>query len=99
MKETYKMRHVNRLTKQKCNFKSGVLFLDVINNLERIADHCSNIGIAVEQLVNPQEVGYDQHLYMKDLHINKTEEYKHIYQEYLEKYNITKKQKEKEKED
>ncbi|HIV03132.1 MAG TPA: Na/Pi cotransporter family protein [Candidatus Aphodoplasma excrementigallinarum] len=99
MKETYKMRHVNRLTKQKCNFKSGVLFLDVINNLERIADHCSNIGIAVEQLVNPQEVGYDQHLYMKDLHINKTEEYKQIYQEYLEKYNITKKQKEKEKED
>ncbi len=99
MKETYKMRHVNRLTKQKCNFKSGVLFLDVINNLERIADHCSNIGLAVEQLANPQVVGYDQHLYMKDLHMNKTNEYKLIYREYLEKYNITKKQKEKDKEE
>lgn len=96
MKETYKMRHVNRLTKQKCNFKSGVMFLDVINNLERIADHCSNIGLAVEQLSNPQEVGYDQHLYMKDLHLNKTDEYKTIYREYLEKYNITKKNKAKE---
>lgn len=97
MKETYKMRHVNRLTKQKCNFKSGVLFLDVINNLERIADHCSNIGLAVEQLANPQVVGYDQHLYMKDLHMNKTEEYKLLYKEYLDKYSVIKKQKEKDK--
>lgn len=88
MKETYKMRHVDRLTKQKCNFKSGVLFLDVVNNLERIADHCSNIGLAVEQLQNPQTVGYDQHLYMKDLHINKTDEYKQLYKEYIEKYNL-----------
>ncbi len=94
MKETFKSRHVNRLTKQKCNFKSGVLFLDVINNLERISDHCSNVGLAVEQLANPQEVGYDQHLYMKDLHMNKTKEYKAIYTEYLEKYHLDKKIKE-----
>lgn len=97
MKETFKMRHVNRLTKQKCNFKSGVLFLDVINNLERIADHCSNVGLAVEQLVNPQQVGYDQHLYMKDLHMNKTNEYKALYARYLEKYSIDKKSMDKNK--
>lgn len=88
MKETFRMRHVDRLTKQKCNIKSGVLFLDVINNLERIADHCSNIGLAVEQIANPQEVGYDQHLYMKDLHLNKTDEYKQMYNDYLKKYSM-----------
>lgn len=98
MKETFKRHHVNRLTKQKCNFKSGVVFLDVISNLERISDHCSNIGLAVEQLANPQEVGYDQHLYMKDLHTNKTKEYKQFYEEYYEKYGLDEKIKDKDKE-
>ncbi len=97
MKEAFKKHHVNRLTKQKCNFKSGVVFLDVINNLERISDHCSNIGLAVEQLANPQQVGYDQHSYMKDLHAHKTERYKAVYDEYYEKYGMDDKLKDKEK--
>ncbi|MGI6538330.1 MAG: Na/Pi cotransporter family protein [Caldicoprobacterales bacterium] len=36
--------HIERLNKQECTPGAGVIFLDVINNLERIADHADNIS-------------------------------------------------------
>ncbi|MCG8499932.1 MAG: Na/Pi cotransporter family protein [Firmicutes bacterium] len=87
LKETLRMRHIDRLSQQKCNSKAGVIFLDIINNLERIADHCSNIGIAVEQL-NSARMELDPHMYLKHLHQNKPEEYEQLYAQYREKYKI-----------
>jgi len=37
-------KHIQRLSKGKCAPESGVIFLDVLNNLERIADHADNIA-------------------------------------------------------
>jgi len=42
-----RLRHIGRLNKHQCVPSSGIIFLDVISNLERIADHCSNIALAV----------------------------------------------------
>lgn len=39
--------HIGRLNNQLCVPGSGVVFLDIISNLERIADHCSNIALYV----------------------------------------------------
>lgn len=39
--------HIERLNKNLCNTGSGVVFLDIISNLERISDHASNIAYAV----------------------------------------------------
>ncbi|MDR5658755.1 Na/Pi cotransporter family protein [Serpentinicella sp. ANB-PHB4] len=39
--------HIERLNAHKCVPTSGVIFLDIISNLERIADHASNISLAV----------------------------------------------------
>jgi phosphate:Na+ symporter len=39
--------HIGRLNNYQCIPGSGIVFLDVISNLERIADHCSNIAMAV----------------------------------------------------
>jgi phosphate:Na+ symporter len=36
--------HIERLNNQLCVPGSGVIFLDVVNNLERIADHADNIS-------------------------------------------------------
>lgn len=88
LKETLRIRHIDRLAQQKCNLKAGVIFLDIINNLERIADHCSNIAISVEQL-RSSNADFDPHQYMKQMHQNKTEEYRQLYSEYEEKYNIS----------
>lgn len=87
LKETLRIRHIDRLAQQKCNLKAGVIFLDIVNNLERIADHCSNIGISVEQLRSP-EADFDPHQYLKHVHQNKTKEYQQMYAEYEKKYSI-----------
>ncbi|MDR2899554.1 MAG: Na/Pi cotransporter family protein, partial [Clostridiales bacterium] len=43
--ETYlRERHINRLTKGECQTAPGIIFLDVITNLERISDHALNIA-------------------------------------------------------
>ncbi|MTI66404.1 MAG: Na/Pi cotransporter family protein [Firmicutes bacterium] len=39
--------HIDRLNKMKCNPSAGIVFLDIISNLERIADHSSNIALSI----------------------------------------------------
>ena len=42
-----KKAHVNRLSQGKCNIQSGVVFMDFVDNLEKIGDHLSNIAQGV----------------------------------------------------
>jgi phosphate:Na+ symporter len=88
LKDRLRIRHIDRLAGQKCDPKAGVVFLDIVNNLERIADHCSNIGIAVEQLAAP-DLELDPHLYLSHVHKNMTPEYLNLYNHYEEKYKIS----------
>ena len=44
MEETLRRRHIERLNSGRCYPESGVLFLDLISNLERVADHASSIA-------------------------------------------------------
>jgi len=39
--------HINRLNQGICYPESGVIYLDVISNLERIGDHANNICLMV----------------------------------------------------
>lgn len=43
MEEELRKQHIKRLAKQLCNANAGVIFLDMLTNLERISDHCLNI--------------------------------------------------------
>ncbi len=42
-----KKGHVNRLNQRKCNIRSGVAFLDLVDNLEKVADHLTNVAEGV----------------------------------------------------
>lgn len=44
LEEELREKHLKRLSKGKCKPESGVVFLDIISNLERISDHASNIA-------------------------------------------------------
>lgn len=59
-----KSRHIKRLSDGKCTIELGFIFSDLCVNLERIADHCSNIGLSIIQL---QKSGYDTHEYILQL--------------------------------
>ena len=41
-------KHINRLSKASCKVESGVIFLDIINCLEKISDHAENIAKCVK---------------------------------------------------
>lgn len=47
LEKKYRDNHIDRLNQGLCDPEIGVLFLDVVSNLERIADHANNIAEAV----------------------------------------------------
>ena len=80
-----KLRHVDRLQNGVCSLAQGFVFNDLVTNLERVADHCSNVAIAMIEL---QAETYDTHSYvinLKELHSHHFNEY---YEEYSRKYQI-----------
>ena len=44
--------HVNRLTRNECTPEAGMLFSDVVSDLERVADHATNIVLYLNENVN-----------------------------------------------
>ncbi|MDD3409603.1 MAG: Na/Pi cotransporter family protein [Eubacteriales bacterium] len=47
LSETLANHHVERVKNKKCTPKNGMLYLDLLNNLERIADHADNLATSV----------------------------------------------------
>jgi phosphate:Na+ symporter len=47
LRDTLKESHIKRLNKGECNISAGVLFLDIVTNLERVSDHCVNVADVV----------------------------------------------------
>lgn len=45
LEEKLRSKHMKRLAKEKCDPYAGIIFLDMISNIERITDHASNIAI------------------------------------------------------
>lgn len=47
LRDTFKESHIVRLNRNECSINAGVLFLDILTNLERISDHCVNVADVV----------------------------------------------------
>jgi phosphate:Na+ symporter len=45
--KTLRKRHIERINTKKCYPASGVIYLDLLSNLERVADHANNIAYLV----------------------------------------------------
>ncbi|MCJ7806325.1 MAG: Na/Pi cotransporter family protein, partial [Clostridia bacterium] len=45
--KTLRKRHINRINTKKCYPSAGVIYLDILSNLERVADHANNIAYLV----------------------------------------------------
>lgn len=86
MIEKLKTRHVDRLTTGKCHVQSGISFLELLTNFERISDHCSNIAMHVIKM--DESTGtIDVHAYLKKMHDATDEEYKAFFRYYESKYS------------
>ena len=82
--------HMTRLAKGKCNVVAGTDFMDLLGDIERISDICSNIGLATVTRVNP-ELANKTHDYTYFLHSGRDEEfnkeYESAHKEYFDKIN------------
>ena len=84
MEETLKARHIDRLRRGLCTVDAGFPFLEVLSCLERISDHCSNIGVFL--IGYEAKMGMDRHEYIRELHKGGTEGYTQKYKIYEKKY-------------
>ena len=80
-----KMHHVERLQIGECSIELGFVYNDLLTNLERVADHCSNVAIAVIEM---EENAYDAHDYVIRLREQRAHHFDTYYSEYCEKYAI-----------
>ena len=84
MVEKLRDQHIKRLKDGICSIDTGVVFLDVLNNAERISDHCSNIAA---RLVGTSEGDdYDSHTLKSLMHHNPTKEYSLTYEACCKEY-------------
>ena len=83
----YKMKrnHVERLQKDECTIELGFVYSDIITNLERIADHCSNIGVSILQR---EESAYEPHEYLSHVKNDGENDFISQYDVYKSKYRI-----------
>ena len=61
LKDELRNRHVQRLQNGECTISNGFIFSDLITNYERVADHCSNIGVCILRIA---EDSFDTHEYL-----------------------------------
>jgi phosphate:Na+ symporter len=84
LKDKLRSNHIVRMQAGNCSIEVGFIWSDLLTNLERVSDHCSNIAGCVI------EMSHDSlalHEYLKEV---KTErpDYKRMYKEYSEKYSV-----------
>lgn len=87
LNETLKARHIERLKEGKCVVESGVNFLDLLINLERISDHCSNIAVYVIGSQKNNAV-INRHEFIQNAHAAKDESYVRLEEEFMTKYSV-----------
>jgi len=85
IRDRIKLNHIIRLQKSECTIEHGFVLADLLNNFERVSDHCSNIAGCVIEISSYEAL--EMHKYTHDLKAG-NEEFEEKYKEYQKKYAI-----------
>ena len=77
--------HIERLSQGNCTIELGFILADLLNNFERVSDHCSNLAVEIIE-IDRQEL--DTHEYLNNIKYLDNAEFNEIYEEYKVKYSI-----------
>jgi len=88
LKERLRSKHIARLREGLCSINTGISFVEIITNLERIADHCSNVALNVIQNHSDTSIDFNSHDIQDKMHNEPTKEYKERFDMYMDKYNV-----------
>ena len=84
--QTAKLNHIARLQSGICTIKQGFVFNDLLGNFERVADHCSNIAVALFEL-NTQD-SFDTHEYLNSVKTRNNEKFIQLYEQYQKEFEF-----------
>ena len=87
LKDQIKLQHILRLQKSECTIEHGFVLADILNALERVSDHCSNIAGCVIEI--SQHDSLSMHSYLSAIRAG-GDEFDRLYNEYLKKYSLKK---------
>ena len=85
LKSAIKKRHVQRLQRNECTIEMGFILADILTNLERVSDHCSNVALCMLEIAQDS---LEMHEYQQKIRDNDISNYNRTYDEYMEKYKL-----------
>ena len=85
LKTTLRDRHVVRLKDGDCTVEAGFIWADLLTNLERTSDHCSNIAVCI---IDAKHHDMNAHESLKSIKENRGE-FEARYKAFAEKYSVT----------
>lgn len=80
-----KSRHIRRLKEGTCTIELGFILSDLGTNLERVADHCSNLAVCV---IETEKGNFDMHHYLDDLKLYGHDNFDEKMHKYEAKYAL-----------
>ena len=83
LKDSMRDRHILRLKNGDCTVEAGFIWANILMDIERVADHCSNIAACV---IDTAQDNMDLHRSVREL--KKGAEFEQMYAQYSEKYAI-----------
>ena len=86
LKETLRTSHILRMQQGRCSIDAGFIWSDLLTNLERTSDHCSNIAGCVTDMAHHN---MNIHESLREIK-NDSEDFKKQFQFYTEKYKLLK---------
>ena len=86
LSDQMKLHHVERLRSGRCTIEMGFILNDLTNSLERIADHCSNVGVSI---LEQQDDSVGRHEMLREMKDGSDTGFTEIYREYKEKYRLS----------
>jgi len=80
-----KANHVQRLQKGMCTIETGFVLTDLLNNFERVSDHCSNIAVL---MIETAHNAFDTHKYLNQVKFG-NKNFIDTFEKFSEKYSIS----------
>jgi len=84
LNKTIRARHIERLTRGNCTIELGFILNDVLTNLERVSDHCSNLAVAIIEIANSS---FDVHEYLNKVKTGQGE-YRESFEAYMLRFGL-----------
>ena len=85
LKDEIKARHVERLQRGDCTVQLGFVYSDLLTNIERVSDHCSNVAVYTIQQNSSK---LDTHKYLRKVKTEAVGNFVEEYNAYEKKYSL-----------